>query len=46
MDERFTIRTWTVPFPKNRRKPDFPSCASCFASFALDNDAAWHQEQA
>ena len=46
MDERFTIRTWTRPLPFAHRQPDFPKCARCFASFMLDNDAAWHRRTA
>ena len=46
MDERFTIRTWNVPLPMERRVPDFPHCPRCFAQFMLDNDAAWHTAQA
>jgi hypothetical protein len=46
MDERFTIRTWTRPLPLARRQPDFPKCSRCFASFMLDNDAAWHRRTA
>ena len=45
MGERFVIRHWSVPLPMNRRVPDFPQCASCVASFVLENDAAWHREQ-
>ena len=45
MDERFTIRQWTSPLPLCHRKADFPHCAACFASFMLDNDVAWHQQQ-
>ena len=45
MDERFTIRQWARPLPLERRKADFPHCAACFASFMLDNDAAWHLQQ-
>ena len=43
MDERFKTRYWSVPLPMASRKPDFPKCARCFASFMLDNDAAWHR---
>ena len=46
MDERFTIRNWAIPLPLNRRVPDFPQCAKCFASFVLENDAAWHLQNA
>ena len=46
MDERFTIRNWAIPLPLNRRVPDFPQCAMCFASFVLENDAAWHLQNA
>ena len=42
MDERFTIREWNTVLLLHARKPDFPKCAKCFASFVLDNDAAWH----
>ena len=44
MDERFTMRFWTKPLPLHRRVADFPHCAPCFASFMLENDAAWHAE--
>ena len=46
MAERFTIREWSRPLPMERRVPDFPHCPSCFAAFVLENDAAWHQENA
>ena len=45
MDERFTIRQWTQPLPMQSRVAEFPHCASCFASFMLDNDAAWRRVQ-
>ena len=46
MDERFVIREWKVVLPIASRKPDFPKCAKCFASFMLDNDAQWHRTRA
>ena len=42
MNDRFTVRYWINPLPRDRRVIDFPHCASCFASFVLDNDAAWN----
>ena len=42
MNDRFLIRAWRVALPSARRVHDFPHCARCFASFVLDNDAAWH----
>ena len=41
MNDRFTIRDWQISLPRSRRVHDFPHCATCFASFMLDNDAAW-----
>ena len=45
MDDRFTIREWTRPLPLHLQIADFPHCAACFASFMLDNDAAWQRSQ-
>lgn len=44
MNDRFTVRVWSTPLLHHRRVPDFPHCAPCFASFMLDNDAAWQNE--
>ena len=44
MNDRFTVRVWRTHLPHHRRVPDFPHCAPCFASFMLDNDAAWQNE--
>ena len=46
MSERFTVRTWNTPLPMHLRVQDFPHCASCFAKFMIENDAAWHAERA
>ena len=45
MHERFTVRTWNIPLPMDRRVANFPHCPRCFAAFMLDNDAAWHAAQ-
>ena len=42
MNDRFLMRTWRVALPSARRVHDLPHCTRCFASFVLDNDAAWH----
>ena len=39
-------REWKVPLPMASRKPDYPKCAKCFASFMLDSDAEWHRATA
>ena len=44
MNDSFTVRVWGNPLPHHRRVPDFPHSAPCFASFMLDNDAAWQTE--
>jgi hypothetical protein len=44
INDRFTVREWSNPLPHHRRQNDFPHCAPCFASFILDNDAAWQTE--
>ena len=37
MDERFKMRRWVRPLPKEGRIKKFPHCAHCFASFILNN---------
>ena len=39
MSERFNMRHWLRPLPREGRLPVFPHCGKCFASFVLSNAA-------
>ena len=45
MEERFTTFIFTRPLPMNERIAKFPHCAHCCATFYLECDKTWHEQQ-